>query len=349
MSTSLSINYKYNINRWLRYGYGLFLGIILNFILDVIFGLIYKQYSLFQPISNYIGTIAVTYAVFESLFWINKKLSSNYNWESKPILRFIGQLIINSVVTLVIVYGLRLIIALFFGFNDYISLFDELIIIGYIIFIILIYTTFGLILFLLNRWRNSLAELERFKKENAEFKFESLRSQLNPHFLFNSLNTLSSLVYENQDKAGLFIRELSDVYRYILENRDKELIVITKELDFANSFIELSKLRFDKNLEVIMVNENNNDDKKIAPLTLQLLVENAIKHNVISKKQPLTIRILISENTIEVRNNLQPKRTKEYSSELGLKNIISRYEFLTNRTVEVSHTDSEFSVKIPLI
>ncbi|NQU32349.1 MAG: histidine kinase [Bacteroidetes bacterium] len=349
MSQPITINYKYSLNRWLRFGYGLLLGIILNFILDVIFGLIYKQYSLFQPVSNYLGTIIITYVVFESLFWINRMLSNRYNWESKPIFRFLGQLIINSVVSLVIVYGLRLIIALFFGFNDYISFFDELIIIGYIIFIVLIYTTLDLIIFLLNRWRNSLAELERFKKENAEFKFESLRSQLNPHFLFNSLNTLSSLVYENQDKAGLFIRELSDVYRYILENRDKELIVLSKELHFANSFIELSKLRFDKNLEVEMVNEHNNDDKKIAPLTLQMLVENAIKHNVISKKQPLTIRILIYENTIEVRNNLQPKRTNEYSSELGLKNIISRYQFLTKRTVEVSQTDLEFSVKIPLI
>ena len=114
--------------------------------------------------------------------------------------------------------------------------------------------------FLLNKWLFSLAELENFKKENAEIRFESLRSQLNPHFLFNSLNTLSSLIYENQKNAELFIRELSDVYRYILENSDKELVPLSKELDFAQSYIHLIQLRFDKNL--IVITDLKIDNKK---------------------------------------------------------------------------------------
>ncbi len=232
----------------------------------------------------------------------------------------------------------------------YISLFDELIFTGYILFIMFCATTVELVIIMLNKWRFSLAELERFKKENAEFRFESLRTQLNPHFLFNSFNTLSSLVYEDQDKAGVFIRELSDVYRYILDNRDKDLIKLSEELSFARSYIQLVQLRFDKNLNIEIISENQDDNKlHIAPLTLQLLLENVIKHNIISKKHPLFVKIIIENQTIEVRNNLQLKETREYSSEVGLKNISSRYNFLTERKVEIVETEDEFIVRIPLI
>jgi len=311
--------------------------------------LIYKEYSLFQPLQKYIITIAITYAVFETLFWLNRKLNKLYNWEDKPITRFIGQFVINSLVAVVIVDGIRLTVALFSGFSGYIRQLDEFIIIGYVLLITTIYTILELIIFLLYRWRYSLAEIERFKKENAEFKFEALRSQLNPHFLFNSLNTLSSLVYDNQKKAEQFIRELSDVYRYILENRDNDIVILGNELAFAEAYIRLLKVRFDSNLIVVIQNNLHTNDRKIAPLTLQLLIENAIKHNVVSNKYPLTINILISDNLIVVKNNVKPKSIKEYSSELGIKNIISRYGFLTEETVEVISTDSEFIVKIPLI
>lgn len=340
---------KNNISTWLRIGYGLVIGALINFFLDVIFGLIYKEYSLFQSISKYIGVIIITYVVFELLIWINQRLSKKFNWESKPISKFIGQILINSVVAVVIVYGLRLIFALFFEPIDYIRLLNEMIIVGYILFIVAIFTTVDLIIFLLNRWRYSQLELERFKKENAEFKFEALRSQLNPHFLFNSLNTLSSLVYDNQEKADMFVRQLSDVYRYILDNRDTELVQLRNELLFADVYIKLMKVRFDNNLNVEVRNSPASEKLMIAPITLQLLIENAIKHNIVSNKYPLAIEINISDKEIEVRNNLQPKKNKPYSSELGLKNIISRYKFLTEQHVEVCKTEVDFTVKIPLI
>ena len=204
-------------------------------------------------------------------------------------------------------------------------------------------------LFLLYKWRFSLAELERFKKDNAEFQFESLRSQVNPHFLFNSLNTLSSLIYENQEKAGSFIRELSDVYRYILENRGKELLMLREELAVARSYIYLAQLRFDKNLIVRLNISSDYNTKKIAPLTLQLLIENAVKHNVISKRKPLFVDIFVEGKYLIVKNNLQKKVSKEYSSHLGLKNIQSRYAFLTEDKMEILESETEFVVKIPLI
>ena len=204
-------------------------------------------------------------------------------------------------------------------------------------------------MFLLEKWRFSLAELERFKKENAEFQFESLRAQVNPHFLFNSLNTLSSLIYQDQQKAESFVRELSDVYRYILENKDRELVTLKKELEILNSYIYLILLRFEQNLSVIIDVRNSLDNILIAPLSLQMLVENATKHNIISKKKPLNVKIYTEDDYIVVSNNLQKKEIKNYSSKLGLANIKSRYGFLTDKRVEIVENSDEFLVKVPLI
>ncbi|NOR86518.1 MAG: hypothetical protein GQ527_02800 [Bacteroidales bacterium] len=337
------------INRGLRLTYAITIGLVLSFILDVIFSLLYKNYSLFQPYTSYLSAIFLTYLVLESLLLINNSLESKYSWGQYPYKRFIIQLSINSLIILFIVEGIRWTYKLILGDVYFISLLDELIIIGFLLFVVLIFTMIVLSVFLLKTWRNSLAELERFKKENAEVRFESLRSQLNPHFLFNSLNTLSALVYEDTEKAALFIRELSDVYRYILENRENDLVDLTKELHFAQSYIQLIQLRFGDNIKVETAVSNSQAHFRIAPLTLQLLIENAVKHNVISKKRPLQIYIYLEENILVVKNKLQPKDTKEYSNEMGLKNIENRYAFLTDRAVEVIEDRQEFIVKIPLI
>jgi sensor histidine kinase YesM len=340
---------RIKISTWLRWTYAIFFGVLFKFVLDVIFSLVYAKYSLFQPYQHYLISIFSTYLSFELIFLANGRLNKRLSWEHGLIKRFLAQYFINSLIAILIVTGLRWAINLSLNPSYYISFYDELIIVTYILILILIYVTADLSIFLLNKWRFSLAELERFKKENAEIRFESLRSQLNPHFLFNSLNTLSSLVYENQEKAGLFIRELSDVYRYILESREKDLVNLDVEMKFAESYINLLQLRFGENLQILMEVETSKKEYMIAPLSLQLLIENAVKHNVISKKHPLKIDIITNEDFLIVTNNLQPKNTKEYSSELGLKNIQSRYGFLTNTKVEVLNNMNEFIVKIPLI
>jgi len=340
---------RFKVNKWLRYSYGFFLGIIANFILDIIFSLVYKNYPLFQPINNYLISIFLTYAVFEILFFFNKHLKSSLDWDQHPAQRFLLQFVSNSLIAITLVMILRWGVRFLLGRMGYIALADELIFVALVVTIVMIFVVSELSVFLLNKWRFSLAELERFKKENAEYRFELLRSQLNPHFLFNSLNTLSSLIYENQENAGHFVRELADVYRYILENRDKELILLSNELEFAQSYINLVQLRFDKNLEVILNLYNNNPGFHIAPLTIQLLIENAIKHNVISKKNPLRIEIFIESDMLVVKNKIQLKQTKEFSTELGLKNISNRYGFLTDRAIEIINKGEDFVVKIPLI
>ncbi len=215
--------------------------------------------------------------------------------------------------------------------------------------IILGFDLFDLGYFLLNKWRYSLAELERYKKENVEFRFETLINQVNPHFLFNSLNTLSSLVYQNQDTAAKYIRELSKVYRYVLENKENEPVRLQNDLEFLKAYVYLFELRFSN-----MISFNFEIDEKklnwyIPPMTIQLLIENAVKHNIISKKKHLQIKIFTENDYLCVTNNLQKKAQKPYSSGMGLSNIRSRYAYFSDKEVIITENESEFMVKIPLI
>jgi len=340
---------NYLKNRWIRLGSILLLGVLFRFSLDMIYSLMYRNYPLFQPLMLYLLTILVVAISLELIYFIKVQYDRKLPWEGNPYKRFLLQWLSGLGVGIFFGMIVRWLYLVIFNRFTYIALVDEIILLAFIIVVITILTVVELSVFLLEKWRFSLAELERFKKENAEFQFESLRSQVNPHFLFNSLNTLASLIYSDKEKAEIFIRELSDVYRYVLDNRGKELIQLNRELQVARSYLFLLGLRFEKNLEVKWEIDDEADRKMIAPLTLQLLIENAVKHNIVSKKKPLTISIQALDKLLIVKNNLQRKDIKEYSSKLGLKNIQSRYGFLSAGEVEVIETDSEFIVKVPLI
>ena len=199
--------------------------------------------------------------------------------------------------------------------------------------------------FLLN-WRQTAIDAEKFKKESAVAKFESLRNQVNPHFLFNSLNSLTNLVYEDPDKAAKFIKQLSEVYRYLLETRDREIVHLNEERKFLESYLYLQEIRFG---EKLIVTVDLDGDCMVAPLALQMLVENAIKHNEISEDHPLRIRLFMEKDFIVAENDLQPKRVLgESSPGVGLNNICKRYEFLTDREVQVLK-NGIFAVRLPKI
>jgi LytS/YehU family sensor histidine kinase len=192
-------------------------------------------------------------------------------------------------------------------------------------------------------------QLFGLQEENIISQFESLKAQVNPHFLFNSLNVLSSLIFIDQQKASKFVRQLSKVYRYVLEHKDMDTISIKEELPFIESYIFLLKTRFDQNLNVDLSIPEDKIYLKVAPMVIQLLIENAIKHNIVSKTRPLTIALRVKDDYIEVRNNLQLKSSTEVSSKVGLNNIKKRYEYLTNRKVVIVEGDDAFIVKIPLL
>jgi LytS/YehU family sensor histidine kinase len=196
--------------------------------------------------------------------------------------------------------------------------------------------------------RQATIEKAKFEKESITARYEALKNQVNPHFLFNSLNALTNLVYEDQDKAVKFIKQLSEVYRYVLDSRDKEVVTIREELNFLKSYLFLQQIRFGDKLKIEI--NISHEDRFIAPLALQMLVENAIKHNVVSEDDPLSIAISEEGQFIVVENNIQKKKTSiEPSAGVGLENIQKRYALLTNTPVGIADSGNSFKVMLPLL
>ena len=167
----------------------------------------------------------------------------------------------------------------------------------------------------------------------ASAKFESLKNQIDPHFLFNSLNVLSSLIEENPENAQRFTTSLSKIYRYVLEQKDKELVSVEEELAFAKTYMNLLKMRFENSLFYEMPPTTISTEAKVVPLSLQLLLENTVKHNVVSEKRPLHIRIYVEGDYLAVQNEYQKKEVLQERQGVGLQNIINRYGIVTNRKV----------------
>lgn len=183
----------------------------------------------------------------------------------------------------------------------------------------------------------------------ANAKFESLKNQIDPHFLFNSLNVLSSLIEENPENAKQFTTSLSKIYRYVLEQKDKELVTVSEELTFAKTYMKLLKMRFENSITFELPTDFENPDAKVVPLSLQLLLENTIKHNVVSENKPLHIKIYIKDNFLVVENNLQKKEVLQDRKGVGLQNIVSRYAILSERKVLIDETKETFAVYLPIL
>ena len=198
-------------------------------------------------------------------------------------------------------------------------------------------------------WKHHVQKTEALARENVQSQLETLKNQLDPHFLFNSLNTLASLIEEENIPAQTYLDRLSDVYRYVLINREKNTVTLEEEMQFLDAYVYLNKIRFRENLQIEKDISAQTYHHHIAPLSLQMLIENAIKHNVISRENPLKIKILQEGNFLTVENNIQEKKTFEKSTRLGLQNIINRYRLLSNLQVEVANNGTQFSVRLPLL
>ncbi|HEX8060438.1 MAG TPA: histidine kinase, partial [Cyclobacteriaceae bacterium] len=171
----------------------------------------------------------------------------------------------------------------------------------------------------------------------------------NPHFLFNALTSLNSLIFENQGLASQFLQHLSKVYRYVLQNKDKNFVSVQTELDFIGNYVFLLRTRFETALTITFNIDVQSKDKAIVPVTLQILIENALKHNVVDKDRPLSIRIDTNDDYLVVSNNLQVRKLVETSNKQGLENLKSLYAFLTDKPVQINSNETEFSVGVPLV
>jgi ligand-binding sensor domain-containing protein len=205
-----------------------------------------------------------------------------------------------------------------------------------------------LMLYLLGKSRErKLQEVAKRKREQIEFQYHQLQSQINPHFLFNSYNTLLNIIEEKPEIAAEYVEKLSDFYRQILTLKEKDMVTLDEEIRLVQDYFYLLQKRYGNHL--LLEIDVHSRFKYVAPLSLQMLVENAVKHNVISKKYPLKISINEKEDRIIIRNNLQPKMHTERSTGFGLKNIKERYAILNNSPVEIEQSETEFMVSIPFV
>ncbi|UFH47909.1 histidine kinase [Flavobacterium galactosidilyticum] len=285
---------------------------------------------------------------------INVLLDKKWDWLEQTNLRVYFGLVTTILYTIPVVLAVNYLIFVVFQDLDPSQFFSERMILVHLFYIIL---SLGVSIFMHARsfmvnWKQaSKKEVIEHKiiAGTASAKFESLKNQIDPHFLFNSLNVLSSLIEENPENAQRFTTSLSKIYRYVLEQKDKELVSVEEELAFAKTYMNLLKMRFENSLFYEMPPTTISTEAKVVPLSLQLLLENTVKHNVVSEKRPLHIRIYVEGDYLAVQNEYQKKEVLQERQGVGLQNIINRYGIVTNRKVLIIQKEQTFTVKIPML
>jgi sensor histidine kinase YesM len=205
-------------------------------------------------------------------------------------------------------------------------------------------------IFYVNRFIHKMEqEKQELMRANLQRQFDSLRDQVSPHFLFNNLNVLSTLITKDPDKADEFIEEMSSVYRYLLRNNEENLTPLQEELNFIDSYNHLLKTRFGEGFQTEIHVDEQLKSYTLPPMTLQLLVENAVKHNIVSPEQPLKLQLYTENEHLVIKNNLQPRTKTVHSAGVGLENIRSKYKLLNQPAVKVNQSTTDFTITLPLI
>lgn len=335
------------LNNKRRYIYILLLAIVLHILIKYFAKVGNVGGNVFFDLFIYILT---TFIVWEGNRFIDKKLANYISLTPRPAKRILTQFPLGAGFTIVAAF----ILAQLFDYLYY-HLHGEAktnyiifsVLVPFIGFVIIFSIEIGTRFFV--QMRKALIDVEKYKAESLQAQLQNLKNQINPHFLFNNLSVLSSLVYTNPDKAVDFIQQLSKVYRYLLDNRSHALVTLNQELDFINSYTYLLKIRFDKKLIINFNIKPSARNLLMPPMSLQILIENAIKHNEISNTKKLEITISSHTDELEITNNLQARIHKEPSSKTGLQNVKDRYSFFTTREIVISQNDKYFTVKIPLL
>ncbi|MHC1704168.1 MAG: sensor histidine kinase [Tenuifilaceae bacterium] len=307
---------------------------------------------LFSNFNVYINSIFYGFIVGWTIWKGNQGLSWFLDrlvpWEVKPVFALAVHLSSSIIFTLIDIFIVNYLVYRYV-FN--VNLFDDFTrFFGFASIqfgIALLITTIFYVKHYFDSWRILVVRAEKFKSEALALQYETLKSYVNPHFLFNSLSVLSSLVEKDTAKSQEFIKQLSDIYRYVLEQKDKELVKLETELSFVESFINLHRIRHGESLKITI----NIDDKSghVIPLSIQILLENAFKHNIISEEEPLEVIIWRENDYIIVQNKLQTRKTISQSGGIGLETIQKRYAFFTNRPMEINSENGFYTVKVPVL
>ncbi len=324
--------------------------IAVGFVLSIMF-----RFIIFKNADNHSYFFDVLISVFTTIIiwegnvridtWLNNKIPWLENAKKRIIVHFLVATSYSVALLFISIFGYHKMIC---GSSTYLLQQTQM---SFLVSVFIVFTIISIEIgyqFFKN-WKHSTIEMEKYKTESINAQLQNLKSQVNPHFLFNNLSVLSSLVYKDQEKAVEFIQELSKVYRYVLDNKNTELVSLHEEMKFIEHYIFLLKIRFEENIQFVINIPEADRKKSIPPMCLQILVENVIKHNEISSTKPLCISIFTENSQLIIQNPIQPRTDVEKSNKTGLQNIKSRYSFFTNTSIQILHDNKLFKVSLPLI
>ena len=298
---------------------------------------------------SYLYTILIAFIVWQGNRYLLFTLRSYFNWFNKPVRKIIALLLAISFYTIpissILLIGWYHIFA--HGIVNWNIVFTAtLIIMICVIFITHVYET----VFLVKQSESEMLKNEQLERARAQAELEALKNQIDPHFIFNSLNTLSHLIEENAATAKQFNDSMADVYRYILQNKTKDLVLLREEIIFLQDYFSLLKIRFEEAVQLnIHITDDLFDHYLLPPISLQVLIENAIKHNEFSDANPLIIDVTLINDELFVHNELQKKILRKPSSKIGLQNLNERYNLITDKAIRITEEEKKFTVTVPVL
>ena len=277
------------------------------------------------------------------------KLDESNPWLKNPVRRLLITSVYQSILGIAMLLIVNFVLYIFIRKTTAFTFIEESThALKYVLISVPIFIPITKSLIFFKSWRQSALNEEILKRERLTMEYEILKNQVNPHFFFNSLTALISLVRTDQEKAVEFIEQFSKIFRYRLDHHQNQVVNLLTEKKIVEAVAFLYQIRF-KNELLVNIDLPNSTDKFIVPMALQMLIENAVKHNMASIEKPLKIDLWLNDEYIIVQNNLQPKRTNTISNKIGLKNIQSQYKYLSKKEVIIEHTEEFFTVKIPIL
>ncbi len=331
-------------------GFRLILIPFFGIVIPLVTGMVdHDSFSDWQIKSSYLYTILLAFLIWQGNRYLLFTLRSYFNWYNKPVKKLTALLMAVSFYTIPL--SMLMLTGWYHIFENGIVNWDKVylstsIIMICVIFITHVYET----VFLVRDSENEMIRNEQLERAKAEAQLEALKNQIDPHFIFNSLNTLSHLIEHDSLKALKFNDTLAGVYRYILQNKIRDLVLLRDELEFVSDYYTLLEIRFGKGISMrLHIAESDLDNFLIPPISIQALVENAIKHNEFSSNHPICIEIRREGDHILVKNNLNKVKRQLHSAGIGLKNLSARYELITNRQMVFEEKPGIFSVSLPVL
>jgi sensor histidine kinase YesM len=321
---------------------------LLGIVLPLTAGIIsYAYYTTFELIAAHCFFILTSFVIWAGCLWLHSKLRVLYTEQHKPAYKLLSVCAVSALYAASI-GGLSVIGWMNLSYETF-SWTPIYNFVAVCVFVVILFTLAYEILFLNKERELDSKIVQIMDQERSQATLQALRSELDPHFIFNSLNTLNYLIAHDAPQALLFNNRLAQVYKYILVNRNKELVSLTDEIEFIDNYFFLLQIRHENKLAMVKDMQVDTDSFFIPPCALQLLVENSIKHNDFSQEHPLEINITISGLLLKVRNTSSPRKYKSYSTGVGLKNLRSRYRIICHKNIQVEQTSDHFIVTLPLI